>query len=796
MRSRVGAASFALFALCCSVTLAAELKQPTFKYPITKSTSRGDGQFSVKPEIMRKIDPELLNLKLEYDAHLNLGKKTGKAFKPFNNMLNIKENRFIVVDITAKTDMAITTAAIKQMGCRQLSAFQHMVSAQCPIDAIERLGQENSINFVRPAMMQRHSGLVNSQGDQATRADLARTNLKLSGNGITVGVLSDSYNCNSAAITHAADDVASGDLPAGVVVLSDLAVGTANCVDEGRAMLQLIHDLAPASTLVFYTAELGEAAFANGILALRNTAHADVMVDDIIYFTEPMFQDGIVAQAVDQVVNNGVAYFSSAGNEARKSYQANYNPSGQLDQFGSPLHDFDNGPGVDVFQRISLPTGQTSPISFQWNSAFFSVSGAPGASSDYDIWLCLSDTQAVDTTNCPINGITLNVGNDAVEIIVPTIAGASGGVSTMYLAIARFSGANNNVLKYVVSNSNASIDEYDTASATDYGHPNSNGAEAVGAAAYFQTPAFGTTPPLLEAFSSAGGVPILINASGTAISPVIRQKPGIVAPDGGNTTFFIADVPQDADNFPNFFGTSAAAPHAAAVAALMLEANGGRGSASPKAMYTAMETTAININTVGFDFDSGFGLIQADAAVKNLADPDGDALLNRLEIPGCTNQLDRDSDDDGLADGREDANLNGIMELGETNPCSVDSDNDGIQDGTELGIVTPIADPDGAGPLLGTNLAVFIPDADPATTTSPINSDTDGDGFSDGVEDVNHNGKFETGEFNPLSAASKPALAKPLQIPALPQWAMLVLGLWLMRLQISGYLGRIPITTV
>jgi hypothetical protein len=49
--------------------------------------------------------------------------------------------------------------------------------------------------------------------------------------------------------------------------------------------------------------------------------------------------------------------------------------------------------------------------------------------------------------------------------------------------------------------------------------------------------------PLLEPFSSAGPTPILINTSGTRLStPVVRQKPEIVAPDGTNITFFGSDV--------------------------------------------------------------------------------------------------------------------------------------------------------------------------------------------------------------------------------------------------------------
>src|SRR5262249_29082050 len=95
-------------------------------------------------------------------------------------------------------------------------------------------------------------------------------------------------------------------------------------------------------------------------------------------------------------------------------------------------------------------------------------------------------------------------------------------------------------------------------------------------------------------------------------SPLIRLEPAIVAPDGVNTPFFGSDISQDPDTFPNFFGTSAAAPHAAAVAALLLER---QPTLTPANVTFVLEHTAIDMGQSGFDFDSGFGLVQAFDAV-------------------------------------------------------------------------------------------------------------------------------------------------------------------------------------
>ena len=646
------------------------------------------GSFSTKSDLSRRIDAHLLALQKEFQGYLAAGGRPALgSFRPHDSLLMVREDRLVAVDVTASADTASAVAVLQAFGCRNTTSYQRVTSAQCPIASIDRLAQETNINFVRAATAQVSAGLVTSQGDQSMRADAARATFGVTGSGITVGTLSDSYDCNSTAGTHAAADVAAGDLPAGVTVLADLAPGS-GCTDEGRGMMQLIHDVAPGAAQAFHTGFGGLAVLANGILALRNTARADVIVDDITYSTEPMFQDGIIAQAADEVVQDGAAYFVAAGNFARDSYQGIYTPSGQFEQvYSGELHDFDPGAGVDVYQTITLPAGPagvTTPITFQWDEPFYSVSGPPGSASDYDIWICLSDTQPVNATNCPVVGANANLGNDAVETITPRVTGPNGTTFTLYLAISRYSGTSRNLLKYIGLNSGMSIDEHDTSSSTSFGHQNSSGAETVGAAFYNRTPAFGQIPPLLEVFSSAGGTPIRFDTSGARIGSLTRPKPEIVAPDGGNTTFFGSDIALDADTFPNFLGTSAAAPHAAAVAALMLEASGGAGSLSPKVLYSALETSAIDMNTPGFDFDSGHGLIQADAAVAAVSsrDTDGDGVPDGADncidrpngplLPDAGGNSQRDTDGDGYG-----------------NACDTDISvpNDGITNGLDAAVL-------------------------------------------------------------------------------------------------------------
>jgi parallel beta-helix repeat protein len=130
-------------------------------------------------------------------------------------------------------------------------------------------------------------------------------------------------------------------------------------------------------------------------------------------------------------------------------------------------------------------------------------------------------------------------------------------------------------------------------------------------------------------------------------------------------------------------------------------------------------------------------------------DSDGDCLSDEVEALLGTDIYDLDTDDDGISDADEDANHSGIVDDNETDPTKADTDDDYLQDGTELGITEPLSDPDEEGHLLGTDTNVFIPDADPTTTTDPLNPDTDGDGPKDGEEDINHNGRVDLGETDP-----------------------------------------------
>ena len=209
-----------------------------------------------------------------------------------------------------------------------------------------------------PAITESGIGAGGATAAQVQKA-LDESGLSVNGTGIKVGVLSDSFND----LGGAAADEADGALPsaANVQVLKDMPSGG---TDEGRAMMQIIHDIAPGASLAFYTAFEGEQDFANGILALA-AAGSKVIVDDVSYFDEPFFQNGVVAQAIQTVEAEGVTYVTAAGNDASNGYQAAWTPtSGSFD--GVSLADTESFSG-SIVQTITVGANSSMTSRCFWS---------------------------------------------------------------------------------------------------------------------------------------------------------------------------------------------------------------------------------------------------------------------------------------------------------------------------------------------------------------------------------------------------------------------------------------------
>ncbi|MBS0661174.1 MAG: S8 family serine peptidase [Verrucomicrobia bacterium] len=573
-------------------------------------------------------------------------------------------------------------------------------------------------------------GAVDSQGVALHRVNAVPPNIN--GTNVRVGIISDSFaatvNVNDTAHTARArttlaQDIASGDLPgpgnpAGrttpVAIVSDPFAGDTPAADrgsdEGRGMAQIVHDVAPGARLAFASGFGGQATMAEAIRALASTAAgafgADIIVDDVLYLDAPMFQDGIVAQAVDEVVGRGVSYFTSASNVSPTSgyfddarlWRTSVTPLAgtNLDfstvppaLYAGGLHDF-IGAGGDDYVQVIRKTSSTASISFQWDefqddslgnlispSLVAQTETIPAGRAISFTQTLVAGRQYVVATRKTTDASVLDTrvivrdaaGNDVISqdtdldetavftapaagsysILIASVdnttgpcdvfifetdktqtvftdynllffsatgaylgsvggennvakenpiifAGIPGAAGTTYqVVIARGNSptaANRGrKIRYVLYGAeNTRHFRYDAP--TIFGHAASKGAITVGAYSAFR-------PYLPESYSATGPAWLAFGPTGTRINPLERRlKPEISALNGVNTTAFPgpnkgADFSSDTDAFPNFAGTSAAAPHAAAIAALVLQARGGRGAVTPAQMRTILQRSAV-----------------------------------------------------------------------------------------------------------------------------------------------------------------------------------------------------------
>jgi hypothetical protein len=412
----------------------------------------------------------------------------------------------------------------------------------------------------------------------ALQADTLRNAFGIDGTGVKIGVLSDSFNV----LGGAAADMADGNLPAsGVQVLQE---GPAGSTDEGRAMLELIHQIAPGASLAFYSGDYSESNFANGITALTN-AGCNIIVDDLTYLDEPFFQDGVIAQAVNAAAARGVAYFTAAGNEASNAYQAAFSPIAATLPDGTVVSNAQNFGGGAVMQSITMGAG--AAFILQWDQAW------GHATSNVDVRVYQGSTLLGDVTrfnsgepNNPFLGFV----NDSAT------------TQTFQIAITNDGGPNPGLIKYILFGDGlpASINSFATNSGTLIGHEGASGAVTVAAANY-------TTPTQMEWFSSTGPAQILFDDSGNRLATPITTTVDLTGVDGFSTSVLSP-----------FFGTSAAAPTIAALAALLEQAAPG---ASASAIEAALENTATDIGAPGVDNSSGSGLANGLAAGNAIATP-------------------------------------------------------------------------------------------------------------------------------------------------------------------------------
>ncbi len=426
-----------------------------------------------------------------------------------------------------------------------------------------------------------------------------RALLGLTGAGPLVGVISDGVNNLSAAQVL-------GGLPATV----NVPVGCAGGGDDGTARLEIVHDLAPGVALAFCGG--GSAGMINAINSLAVIPGMTIITDDMPHPQESLFEDGPIAPAKQAAVAAGILYTCSTGNRALEHYQGNFNCSGSniaiCPNTYDCLHDFGGG---DHRLRIRVGSGCSATIYLQWAEPF----GA--AATDLDLYLLdtagnmlASSTNTQNGTQDPAETATVNVPSGTfVDIVVDYVGGGS--APTVFFDLRGFG---------------SSFQGYNTPAGSINGA--SRQTEVYAAAA-----AWWSTPATVENFSSRGPIQHVFPVQLTRNKPDGTGLDGVTVTGSGR---FACPNPCPPITTCNFFGTSAATPHVAGVAARLLEI---RPTLTPAQVAQVLNDTAVDIDSPGYDLNAGFGRVDALAAACT---GDMQALEVTIQLDGKVPALDDD----------------------------------------------------------------------------------------------------------------------------------------------------------
>lgn len=373
-------------------------------------------------------------------------------------------------------------------------------------------------------------------------------------------------------------------------------------------MAQIVHDLAPGANIAFASAYGGETRFANNIAALVS-AGAGVVVDDVVYANEPIYQDGPIAVAMSNARAAGTAVFSAAGNSTITLGGRNVSSYEALSYRGGTCptlpfsyldcHSF-NPSSTDVTYGMTVPNGRTVELAVQW------AQPRGGVTTDMDVYVLNAATGAVlDKSDATNNG----AGGTQQPYEFVSWINSTGATVNVNVVVGRYAGPAVR-FKWLQWADSPSAVEYSTTTATDvfgpaiWGHDGAASTFSVAAVRY-------SSPSAVEPYTSNGPVTVLFNpvpSTAALASPQVLNKPDFAATDCGQNSFFGSGSPR------RFCGTSAAAPHAAAVAALLRQL---RPTLGPAQLGTALASTARPVGSAPATV-VGAGLIDANAAVQQL----------------------------------------------------------------------------------------------------------------------------------------------------------------------------------
>lgn len=402
------------------------------------------------------------------------------------------------------------------------------------------------------------AGIAMTAGDEILKTDQLRNITSGDGAGIKVGVISNG-------VKHLTDSQKTGDLPSDVHVLKE------GKQDEGTAMLEIIHDIAPNASLYYADYGDNEVKFNAAIDSLIK-AGCNIIVDDVGLFEVPYFEDGLIVTHLDTVLNENpdLLYVSAAGNNAEYHYQ------GMFSDGGGNFNSFNGSTGIP----LDIKSGGYIGIVLEWDDNYSQRDNV------YSLYLYDRETGS----EIAVSERTESGEKRSFEKLYYQYIGQDKPVK----AEIRVKKADNAVPKNIelmfnIDKNLVSIPEgYATPSDSIIGQPTAEKVISVAAVPAIQI-------PTIEKFSSRGYITI------SHPQPEERQKPDIT---GVNNI----DVSGAGGFKTPFTGTSAAAPHIAGLLALEWSLFP---SLSGDEMKNAMFQTATGFGKPGWNPVYGYGLPDA-----------------------------------------------------------------------------------------------------------------------------------------------------------------------------------------
>jgi hypothetical protein len=476
-------------------------------------------------DLLQLINPEFLPRATSLEHHAETMKSL-KQFKSYEQTSNFEESIaegvvYIYVYLKKGISTSVINYFVEQVTDRDEKNNLAVAWVKVKnLSGLASLEEVRTIQTVMPPVFR--TGSVNTEGDAVHRTSNVRSTYGEDGTGINVGIISDGVTTKVAA-------QASGDLPPDGMGLTVLDAGNG---DEGTAMLEIVHDMVPEANLFFHSSGGSTVAFNSAIDDLI-AAGCDIICDDVGWITQPFYEDGIVASHINSAIAaNDIIYVSSCGNAGLTHYQGDFFPLAS----DPTQHDFSAGTTATPYLYIPLTTLQNVRIVLQWDDDF----GSSG--NDYDLYLYNFGTSTFVAASENVQSGT----QDPLEFINYTRPVGGPAIYDYAIIVVQFIGSPVNLEVYIyASTSNYSNNR--TPVDAIFGHPAVDNVVSVAAA-------FWNTPNSIESFSSQG--------PSTIVYPSLefRMTPKITGVDGVSVT--------GAGGFPStFLGTSAAAPHIAAILA-------------------------------------------------------------------------------------------------------------------------------------------------------------------------------------------------------------------------------------